>query len=146
MRQSNPQFDTEFQKCYYKLNFGGDSTTTAQDEKKMEVMSGPSTGGYNVSSSESVVTWVGREASGKTHTGNVKIKSGTINVENGRLLGGQMVLDMNTIVNTDIKDDGKAKLEGHLKSPDFFDVSSFPEATYTTVSYTHLTLPTNREV
>ena len=38
---------------------------------------------------------------------------------------------MNSIVNTDVSSpEGRTKLEAHLKSPDFFDVVKFPNATF----------------
>jgi polyisoprenoid-binding protein YceI len=136
LRHGNAQFETEFQKCYYAMNFGGDSTGKAPvDERKMEAISGPSAGGYTIAGTESKVTWIGREASGKTHTGNVNIKSGSLDFEASQLKGGTVVFDMNSITNTDITDEaGKAKLVGHLKSADFFDVANHGEASYTITS------------
>ena len=47
------------------------------------------------------------------------------------LVGGTIVIDMNTITDEDLSEkDGKGKLEGHLKSPDFFDVAKYPTATF----------------
>jgi polyisoprenoid-binding protein YceI len=117
------------------MNFGGDSTGTEVDERKMEAITGPSEGGYAIAATESKVTWIGREASGKTHTGNVNIKNGSLDFEASRLKGGSLVFDMNSISNTDIKEaEGKAKLEGHLKSADFFDVATYAEASFTITS------------
>ena len=39
-------------------------------------------------------------------------------------------MDMRTIVTTDLSGGSKAKLEGHLKSPDFFSVEDFPTASF----------------
>ena len=46
-------------------------------------------------------------------------------MKKGKLVGGSLVVDMTTI--TESK--GSTKLEGHLKSDDFFSVEKFPTAT-----------------
>src|SRR5690606_30627670 len=65
------------------------------------------------------------------HTGTVAIKSGTVNVDNGKLTGANVVLDMTTIGSTDLEGEFKGKLDGHLKSEDFLAVEKFSEATIT---------------
>ena len=41
-----------------------------------------------------------------------------------KLTGGEFVVDMPTLVSTDLEGESKGKLEGHLKSDDFFGVDS----------------------
>ncbi len=90
----------------------------------------PTTGdAYTVDAAQSKVVWTGTKVTG-AHTGTVAVKSGTIHVENNTLIGGDFVLDMNTISSTDLEGEYKGKLDGHLKSADFFDVTQFPEATF----------------
>src|SRR5690606_19746327 len=49
----------------------------------------------------------------------------------GKLTGGNFVVDMNSITNEDITDpEYKGKLEGHLKSDDFFAVEKYPTSTF----------------
>lgn len=60
------------------------------------------------------------------HFGTVKFKSGQLELKNGMLIGGEFVVDMNTIVNTDGK--FSQGLVDHLKNEDFFDVAKFPTA------------------
>jgi len=48
--------------------------------------------------------------------------------KNGGLIGGEFVLDMTSIVCTDLSGKGKASLENHLKNADFFDVNNYPTA------------------
>ena len=48
---------------------------------------------------------------------------------NGELVGGEFVIDMNSLLCTDIENQKyKKKLEDHLKDKDFFDVSNFPNS------------------
>jgi len=78
----------------------------------------------------SEVRWTGYHlAKSYEHTGLIKIKSGKLSLNKGLITDGEFVIDMNSITTTDITDEGKAgKLVGHLKSADFFDVASNPEA------------------
>ena len=67
-----------------------------------------------------------------THFGDIKFESGDVTVKDGKLQSGKFVADITTLENIDLKDDQemKAKLEGHLKSGDFFEVEKFPTASY----------------
>jgi polyisoprenoid-binding protein YceI len=83
---------------------------------------------YTISSSKSWLGWEGKKVTGK-HNGTITIKSGVFANNNGKFTGN-FVIDMNSIVNEDLKDATyNAKLVGHLKSDDFFAVSKFPTAT-----------------
>jgi len=82
-----------------------------------------------VDTAQSTVHWTGRKVSGEHH-GDVQVKSGTLTVEDGKLVGGNFVIDLTTITNHDLEGEYKGKLEGHLKSADFFDVDNHPEATF----------------
>jgi polyisoprenoid-binding protein YceI len=82
-----------------------------------------------VDASKSKITWVGKKVTGQ-HEGTVKLKDGELIFKNDKLTGGTFTVDMNSIYVTDIKaDQGKDKLEGHLKSPDFFGTEKFSTAT-----------------
>ncbi len=81
----------------------------------------------NVNTAESKIVWTGKKITA-THFGEIQLKSGTINIEGDKIVGGQFIIDMNTIVDQDLTGESKTKLEGHLKNPDFFDVAQFPEA------------------
>lgn len=83
----------------------------------------------NVDTTQSVVAWRGNKVSG-SHNGTVKIKSGSLSVANGKITGGNFVMDLNTITDVDLSGEYKTKLETHLKSGDFFDVANHPEATF----------------
>lgn len=78
----------------------------------------------------SVVKWTGNKVGG-SHNGGIKIKSGSFEFKNGNIVSGNVVMDMNSITNADLTDEGyNQKLVGHLKSDDFFGVEKFPTSTF----------------
>lgn len=79
--------------------------------------------------SDSTVEWVGHKVLGK-HTGEIRIKEGKLDFDGDQLLGGSFVIDMSTISCTDLEGETAGKLIGHLSSPDFFDISKYPEAKF----------------
>jgi polyisoprenoid-binding protein YceI len=87
-------------------------------------------GTYAIDPSESKIQWEGKKVLVPSkHTGTIAIKEGKLELDKGQLKSGTLTLDMGTINNEDQTGDMKAKLEGHLKSADFFDVGKFPTAT-----------------
>ena len=82
---------------------------------------------YHVDATNSSVQWFAAKFTGK-HEGTVKVLSGDIKNNHGQM-SGSIEIDMNSIVDTDIKDEKmNAKLTNHLKSADFFDVATYPKA------------------
>lgn len=77
---------------------------------------------------KSKVTWKGYKVTG-SHVGTIAIQSGTLKFDADVLVGGEFVIDMTSITNADLQGEYKDKLEGHLKSDDFFGVEKFPTAT-----------------
>ncbi|PCH67772.1 MAG: lipid-binding protein [Bacteroidales bacterium] len=78
----------------------------------------------------SKLEWLGKKVTGE-HSGTINVKSGSFVIDEGEIVEGSFVVDMTSIVNTDIEDEGyKTKLEGHLKSDDFFGVEKFPESKF----------------
>jgi polyisoprenoid-binding protein YceI len=77
---------------------------------------------------QSNIRWYGEELTGKTHYGNLSFKSAQIDVQDGVITGGNFTVDMNSLSVEDLSGRGKTKLEGHLKSDDFFSVDKNPEA------------------
>ncbi len=84
-----------------------------------------------IDTAQSTIKWTGRKVTGQ-HTGTVKINSGSVFLNDGQLSGGTFIIGMNSISNTDLNGDAdsKAKLEGHLKSADFFDTEKHPTSTF----------------
>lgn len=87
----------------------------------------------NVDTKTSVVTWKGTKPTGE-HYGIVSLKNGMLTVEGNKLKGGEFLIDMNTINTQDLKGDGKADLDGHLKNEDFFDVNKYPTSKFVITS------------
>ena len=84
---------------------------------------------YTVDISKSSVKWTGYHlAKAYEHKGNVTVKSGNLEVGDGAITGGTIVIDMASISNSDLKGKEKKKLIKHLKSDDFFGVEKYPEA------------------
>lgn len=78
---------------------------------------------------KSKITWLAKKVTGQ-HEGTVNLKEGSFIFKSSKLTGGTFTVDMTSITNTDLKaDQGKEKLEGHLKSPDFFGTEKFPTST-----------------
>ncbi|XCF05002.1 YceI family protein [Tamlana crocina] len=77
--------------------------------------------------SESKVVWKGYKVTG-SHEGTIDVKSGTLSFDGDKLVGGEFVIDMNTINTTDLEGEYKGKLDGHLKADDFFGVANHPTA------------------
>lgn len=76
------------------------------------------------------VQWVGYKVTGQ-HNGVVNIKSGSLTYDDkGFFSGGSFEIDMATIKCTDLQGEAAGKLEGHLKSDDFFGVATYPTAKF----------------
>lgn len=88
---------------------------------------------YNVSVAESTVGWKAYKVGGE-HEGTVTIQKGSLTTDGEKLTGGSFTLDMTTIACTDLDGEYKGKLEGHLKSPDFFAVEEFTTASFVITS------------
>ena len=83
-----------------------------------------------VDPSRSTLNWTAKKVGGE-HSGTVKIASGALEVKSNRLVGGTFAMDMTTITDTDITNEGmNAKLTNHLKSEDFFSVEKHPKSTF----------------
>lgn len=77
----------------------------------------------------SAVEWTGRNLLSK-HFGTVGIQSGEVEIREGMIESGSVVIDMNSIDCRDLDGEMKETLIAHLKSDDFFDTDRFPTATF----------------
>ncbi|MGZ3694500.1 MAG: YceI family protein [Bdellovibrionota bacterium] len=83
---------------------------------------------WNVDQSKSVVNWEATKIGGGHH-GTVKVKSGNLLTDNTGLMGGEILVDMNSIeIADDMGDSMIKKLATHLRSDDFFSVEKNPTA------------------
>jgi len=82
-----------------------------------------------IDAKNSSVKWHGKKVTGE-HMGAIQLKSGAFELVNNKIASGVFAIDMTSITNSDIEDEGyNTKLVGHLKSDDFFSVEKFPVAT-----------------
>ncbi|HHM20706.1 MAG TPA: YceI family protein [Bacteroidetes bacterium] len=83
---------------------------------------------YHVDTAQSVVYWEGYKPGKYGHRGTMKLQSGTIAAKNGVPESGEFIINVASLENIDLAEnpEKKAKLEGHLKSADFFDVATYP--------------------
>lgn len=88
---------------------------------------------------KSTIKWIGELTFNfGGHDGFINFKKGYFIKTNDVITGGEFIIDMNSITNTDIESEkGKEGLVQHLKEPDFFDVEKYPSAklTITSVEY-----------
>ncbi|WP_143569881.1 YceI family protein [Tenacibaculum agarivorans] len=85
---------------------------------------------------KSTIKWIGEYTFNFAgHDGFIQFKEGYFIKTNEVITGGEFIIDMNSMTNTDIKEDeGKESLINHLKDPDFFDVKKYPIATLSIIS------------
>ena len=89
---------------------------------------------YQIVQDQSNVKWHGTKVAGE-HRGEIDLQGGELRVADNQLVGGNIVIDMTTITNTDITAaEDNANLVGHLKSDDFFGVEAHPTATFELVN------------
>jgi polyisoprenoid-binding protein YceI len=78
----------------------------------------------------SSVQWTAYKVTGQ-HSGVVNVKSGSLTYnDQGFFNGGSFEIDMTTIKCLDLQGEMAGKLEGHLKSDDFFGTANHPTAKY----------------
>jgi polyisoprenoid-binding protein YceI len=106
-----------------------EQTTVAPEAKEWSFAVDPAT---------STVAWSGTMVGVKTHTGTLKLTEGNFTAKGGQVIGGSFTVDMKSFALTDTnyqadgsKQGTRAMLMGHLMSPDFFAVDSFPTAQFT---------------
>lgn len=80
---------------------------------------------FQIQKSSSTVNWTGKKVLG-LHTGSINVACGSIELEDNKINGGEIVIDMTSIIITDI-DDPKTNqdFKGHLFNDDFFSVDKF---------------------
>lgn len=98
---------------------------------------------YQADNAASIIEWEGTKPGG-SHNGTIGLLNGALTVDGDEVTGGEFVIDMKSIVCIDLTDpEYNAKLVGHLLSPDFFAVDSFPTARFKTTLIEKLDQPEN---
>lgn len=81
-----------------------------------------------VDTSKSSINWLAKKVTGQ-HNGTVNLKEGALVFKGGKLKGGTFTVDMPSLTATDLSGEYQGKLNGHLKSDDFFGTAKFPTST-----------------
>lgn len=112
---------------------GSDASTTQADSTTI------ADGHYTIDPSKSQVIWKGVMINVKEHFGKVNIQQGSIDVKDGKIAGGTVVIDMTSIAPQDTNyvagtNYSMDKFLGHIRSNDFFNIEQFPTASFTLTS------------
>jgi polyisoprenoid-binding protein YceI len=62
------------------------------------------------------------------HNGKIKLLDGDVQSKNGKLLGGNFIVDMANFTVEDLSGEWADKFITHMKSADFFDVKNHPKS------------------
>jgi len=117
---------------------GGPKSDQAKTEAEKEAAEASGTT-YTLDTTATQVTWQAAHKGGVApRFGNIKVTGGSLSVEDGALTAGDLELslaalqvDPKSVTEADKK---YTDLEGHLKSPDFFDVEKYPTAKFVITS------------
>lgn len=83
-----------------------------------------------VDTKASKIHWLAKKVTGQ-HEGTINLASGSLIANGMKLTGGEFVIDMKSIVCTDLTDEGyNKKFIGHITQGDFFEVDKYPTSTF----------------
>lgn len=109
------------------ISFGGQVAGEDETGTSAASMKGPA---YSYNAAASTVYWEGSKPGGKHH-GTIQVVNGSALTDGNQIVGGSFELDMSTILNEDVKNDGmRDRLLNHLKSEDFFYVEKYPISSF----------------
>ena len=107
----------------------GTKGTEAEVGEAQEVVEISEASSYSIDQSQSQVIWNGRKPGGEHH-GTIAVQDGAIQLKDNKVVGGTIAMDLNQVNVQDLQGEDKQKLEGHLKSPDFFYAEKYPTAKF----------------
>ena len=81
-----------------------------------------------INTEKSTLKWIGEKITTSQHSGSLNFKSGEMTIKDGLVVSGNFIVDMTSISVEDISGSEKKRLEGHLKSDDFFSVDKHDKA------------------
>ncbi len=83
-----------------------------------------------VDTKSSKIHWLAKKVTGQ-HEGTINLASGSLVANGMKVTGGEFVIDMKSIVCTDLTDEGyNKKFIGHITQGDFFEVEKYPTSTF----------------
>ena len=74
---------------------------------------------------KSTLKWTGTKVTGK-HYGKIYLKSAKVEEKDGKLTGGEFVVDMKNFTVDDLSGEWEKKFLAHIKNEDFFTVDKYP--------------------
>ena len=81
--------------------------------------------GADVDLKKSSLKWQGTKVTGK-HYGKIFFKKADVTMKDGKLSGGEFVVDMSSFTVDDLSGEWETKFMNHIKSDDFFNVKKYP--------------------
>ena len=86
-----------------------------------------------VDTEKSKIKWIGKEITTSMHYGTLKFSGGEISLSSDNILG-EVTVNMESISVDDLSGGSKNRLEGHLRSDDFFSVEKYNESKINVIS------------
>ena len=87
----------------------------------------------SINTEKSKIKWIGREITTKIHYGSLKFLDGNVSITENEIKG-KVIVNMESLNVEDLSGGSKQRLEGHLKSDDFFSVDKHKTAKLEIVS------------
>ncbi len=114
------------------ISCGKDKPVTSENTEVLTTAKGQL---YQVDTLNSKIEWKGYKivkSDQTSHIGTIKLESGDVTINNGKLESGKFVANLASLDNTDLKEDHEKqnKLVQHLHSADFLNVEKFPTASF----------------
>ncbi len=107
----------------------------ASEAKEVQTSASSDAVVYQVATNVSDIRWTGfKTYADASHKGKIMMSDGEIKTQGDEIIAGNFIIDMSTITNEDLPEEGnfnQAKLIGHLSSQDFFYVEKYPTSSFT---------------